>query len=66
MAVITRLSSKIGTSKNGASLDTLYITSAYAELDATARAADTLAGDVFVATLARRGVAEPLFQGAPI
>ncbi|EDZ98918.1 SMP-30/Gluconolaconase/LRE domain protein [Burkholderia sp. H160] len=55
-----------GGSRVDTPLDTLYITSAYAELDATARAADTLAGGVFVATLARHGVAEPLFQGAPI
>ncbi|MCC8393962.1 SMP-30/gluconolactonase/LRE family protein [Paraburkholderia sp. MMS20-SJTR3] len=46
--------------------DTLYITSAYAELDAVDRAADTLAGGVFVATLARRGVPEPLFEGAQL
>jgi len=52
-------------SAGGAPLDTLYVTSAYAELDAAARAADTLAGGVFVATLARRGVPEPVFQGAP-
>ena len=56
----------LGQAADGAPLDTLYITSAYAELDATARAADTLAGGVFVATLGRRGVPEPLFQGAPI
>ncbi|MGF6547743.1 SMP-30/gluconolactonase/LRE family protein [Paraburkholderia youngii] len=55
-----------GSARGETALDTLYITSAYAELDATARAADTLAGDLFVATLSRRGVAEPLFQGAPI
>ena len=56
----------LGQATDGARLDTLYITSAYAELDATARAADTLAGGVFVATPGRRGVPEPLFQGAPV
>jgi len=56
----------LGQASGDAALDTLYITSAYAELDAAARAADTLAGGVFVATLARRGVPEPLFQGAPV
>jgi L-arabinonolactonase len=56
----------LGEVADGAPLDTLYITSAYAELDATARAADTLAGGVFVATPGRHGVPEPLFQGAPI
>jgi L-arabinonolactonase len=56
----------LGRSDSGAQLDTLYITSAYAELDAAARAADTLAGGVFVATLARRGLPEPVFQGAPV
>ncbi|SMG57278.1 SMP-30/gluconolactonase/LRE family protein [Paraburkholderia susongensis] len=54
-----------GLAAGGAQLDTLYITSARAELDAAALAADTFAGGVFVATLARRGVAEPLFEGAP-
>jgi L-arabinonolactonase len=56
----------LGQAADGVPLDTLYITSAYAELDATARAADTLAGGVFVVTLGRHGVPEPLFQGAPI
>ncbi|WP_414696919.1 SMP-30/gluconolactonase/LRE family protein [Paraburkholderia sp.] len=55
----------LGRPDGGAQLDTLYITSAYAELDAAARAADTLAGGVFVAALARRGMPEPVFQGAP-
>jgi L-arabinonolactonase len=46
-------------------LDTLYITSARADLDAAALANDTRAGGVFVATLGRRGLPEPEFQGAP-
>ncbi|SIT44368.1 L-arabinolactonase [Paraburkholderia ribeironis] len=49
----------------GSQLGTLYITSARTELDAAALARDTLAGGVFVATPARRGVPEPVFRGAP-
>ncbi|QQC63475.1 SMP-30/gluconolactonase/LRE family protein [Paraburkholderia ginsengisoli] len=49
----------------GPELGTLYITSARADLDAAALATDTHAGGVFVATLARRGLPEPEFQGAP-
>jgi L-arabinonolactonase len=49
----------------GAQLDTLYITSARADLDAAALAADTHAGGVFIATVGRRGVPEPVFKGAP-
>ncbi|NIF55804.1 SMP-30/gluconolactonase/LRE family protein [Burkholderia sp. Ax-1724] len=57
--------SALGQAGGQAALDTLYITSAYAELDAAARAADAFAGGVFVATLAWLGVPEPLFQGSP-
>lgn len=46
-------------------LATLYVTSARADLDAAALASDTLAGGVFVATIARRGLPEPEFQGVP-
>jgi L-arabinonolactonase len=46
-------------------LDTLYITSARADLDAAALANDTDAGGVFVASPGRSGLPEPVFQGAP-
>ena len=49
----------------GAQLGTLYITSARTDLDAAALANDTRAGGVFVATVGRRGLPEPEFQGAP-
>jgi L-arabinonolactonase len=49
----------------GPQLDTLYITSARADLDAAALAADTHAGGVFVAMQGRHGLPEPVFQGAP-
>jgi L-arabinonolactonase len=49
----------------GPELDTLYMTSARADLDAAALAADTRAGGVFVAPVERHGLPEPEFQGAP-
>jgi L-arabinonolactonase len=49
----------------GARLATLYVTSARVGLDADALRSDPLAGGVFVATPARRGLPEPLFAGAP-
>ncbi|MBT2794873.1 SMP-30/gluconolactonase/LRE family protein [Paraburkholderia strydomiana] len=49
----------------GAQLGTLYITSARVGLDAAALAGDLRAGGVFIATPARRGLPEPVFQGAP-
>jgi L-arabinonolactonase len=49
----------------GAQLDTLYITSARVDLDAAALVSDAGAGGVFVATLARQGLPEPVFQGSP-
>ena len=49
----------------GPRLDTLYITSARADLDAAALANDTRAGGVFIATIGRPGLPEPEFQGAP-
>lgn len=49
----------------GAQLGTLYITSARVGLDAAALAGDSRAGGVFIATPARRGLPEPVFQGAP-
>ncbi|WP_027800110.1 SMP-30/gluconolactonase/LRE family protein [Paraburkholderia dilworthii] len=49
----------------GAQLGTLYITSARIGLDAMALAGDSRAGGVFIATPARRGLPEPVFQGAP-
>jgi L-arabinonolactonase len=49
----------------GAQLGTLYITSARCDLDAAALADDTRAGGVFIATPGRRGLPEPVFQGAP-
>jgi L-arabinonolactonase len=49
----------------GPQLGTLYITSARTGLDAAALANDTRAGGVFVATVGRRGLPEPEFQGAP-
>ena len=49
----------------GAQLGTLYITSARVGLDAAALAGDLRAGGVFIATPARRGLPEPMFQGAP-
>jgi L-arabinonolactonase len=50
----------------GARLSTLYVTSARVGLDAHALRANPLAGGVFVATPARRGLPEPLFEGAPV
>jgi len=50
----------------GAQLDTLYITSARVDLDAAALSSDTRAGGVFIAMPGARGLAEPLFQGAPV
>lgn len=49
----------------GSQLGTLYITSARVGLDAAALAGDLRAGGVFIATPARRGLPEPVFQGAP-
>jgi L-arabinonolactonase len=54
-----------GSAAGSVQLDTLYITSARADLDAAALANDTQAGGVFVATTGRRGLPEPEFQGAP-
>ncbi|WGS49398.1 SMP-30/gluconolactonase/LRE family protein [Paraburkholderia sp. D15] len=48
-----------------AQLGTLYVTSARCDLDAAALSGDPHAGGVFVATVARRGLPEPVFQGAP-
>jgi len=47
----------------GARLDTLYVTSARAEMDEAALAGDPHAGGVFAARIDGVGVAEPLFQG---
>ncbi|WP_260854151.1 SMP-30/gluconolactonase/LRE family protein [Paraburkholderia sp. BCC1886] len=47
------------------SFDTLYITSARIGIEPDALADDAHAGGVFVATPARRGLPEPVFQGAP-
>lgn len=47
----------------GAQLDTLYVTTARVELDEATLAAEPDAGGVFVATSARRGLPEPVFQG---
>jgi L-arabinonolactonase len=49
----------------GDQLDTLYITSARADLDASALAGDTQAGGVFVAVPGARGLPEAVFEGAP-
>ncbi|GAB7526156.1 SMP-30/gluconolactonase/LRE family protein [Paraburkholderia sp. 2C] len=49
----------------GARLATLYVTSARVGLDADALRDDSLAGGVFIATPARRGLPEPLFEGIP-
>jgi L-arabinonolactonase len=49
----------------GDQLGTLYITSARADLDASALAGDTQAGGVFVAVPGARGLPEAVFQGAP-
>ncbi len=49
----------------GAQLGTLYITSARIGLDSAALGEDLRAGGVFIATPARRGVPEPMFDGAP-
>ena len=49
----------------GAQLGTLYVTSARIGLDAAALANDSRAGGVFIATPGRRGLPEPVFQGAP-
>ncbi|MFL9905187.1 SMP-30/gluconolactonase/LRE family protein [Paraburkholderia sp. RL17-337-BIB-A] len=48
-----------------AELNTLYITSARIDLDAAALAGDPGAGGVFIATPARHGLPEPVFQGSP-
>jgi L-arabinonolactonase len=47
----------------GAPLDTLYVTSARAEMDEAALAGDPAAGGVFAAQIGRTGLAEPLFRG---
>jgi L-arabinonolactonase len=47
----------------GALLDTLYVTSARAEMDEAALAGDPAAGGVFGAPAGRTGLAEPLFKG---
>ncbi len=47
----------------GALLDTLYVTSARAEMDEAALAGDPAAGGVFAAQIGRRGLEEPLFRG---
>lgn len=47
----------------GPNLDALYVTSARAELDAAALAAEPEAGGIFVAPGTRRGLAEPRFLG---
>jgi L-arabinonolactonase len=47
----------------GARLDTLYVTSAHAEMDEAALARDPHAGGVFAARIDGVGLAEPLFQG---
>jgi L-arabinonolactonase len=46
-------------------LDTLYITSARADLDAAALAGDPHAGGVFVVASGQRGLPEAVFQGVP-
>lgn len=48
----------------GEQLDTLYITSARVDLDASALVNDAHAGGVFVAVPGPRGLSEPVFQGA--
>jgi L-arabinonolactonase len=48
-----------------AELGTLYVTSARIGLDAAALADDPGAGGVFIATPARQGLPEPVFQGSP-
>ncbi|HKT98307.1 MAG TPA: SMP-30/gluconolactonase/LRE family protein [Paraburkholderia sp.] len=47
----------------GALLDTLYVTSARAEMDEAMLASEPHAGGIFVAPIGRTGLAEPLFQG---
>jgi L-arabinonolactonase len=47
----------------GARLDTLYVTSARAEMNEAALAGDPHAGGVFAARIDGVGLAEPLFQG---
>jgi L-arabinonolactonase len=49
----------------GARLATLYVTSARVGLDADALRENSLAGGVFIATPARRGLPEPVFEGIP-
>jgi L-arabinonolactonase len=49
----------------GARLATLYVTSARVGLDADALRENPLAGGVFIATPARRGLPEPVFEGIP-
>ncbi|HEV3106053.1 MAG TPA: SMP-30/gluconolactonase/LRE family protein [Trinickia sp.] len=46
----------------GARLGTLYVTTARVDLDAAALAGERGAGGVFAATVARRGLPEPVFQ----
>ncbi len=47
----------------GARLGTLYVTTARVGLDAAALAAERSSGGVFAATVARRGLPEPVFAG---
>jgi L-arabinonolactonase len=47
----------------GARLDTLYVTTARVGLDARALAQEPSSGGVFSATVARRGLPEPVFEG---
>lgn len=47
----------------GARLDTLYVTSARADMDEAALARDPDAGGVYAARVGRVGLAEPLFKG---
>nr|WP_242540030.1 SMP-30/gluconolactonase/LRE family protein [Trinickia mobilis] len=49
----------------GAGLDTLYITTARIGLAGRALSQDPYAGGVFAASVARRGLPEPLFLGEP-
>ena len=49
----------------GARLGTLYVTTARVGLDAAQLAAKRSTGGVFAATVARRGLPEPVFAGLP-
>jgi L-arabinonolactonase len=49
----------------GADLDTLYVTSARTDLDAVSLAVDPNAGGVYAVKSTRRGLPEPVFEGAP-